>query len=281
MYCVTNNSIKKVSVPENWYKIKSYSDIRELDCPVLNSLVIQDKSDITQDSVGLIKSILKNDRCTVRFQSINPNKSFISGGNSMKITYENLMNIWSTNHILWILEPTDRFSNLYGINIQYNRSKERITYEIVGEGFDVSDLNRGDIDPHQTIEINPEHNRGLYNNIWYQSKVNIMNDLQYKKTIDIRIKKVKPLLKDREKEFVIPQKFVPLQLSQLERLDKYSQLIFEKYWNEDIINISASIFKDNRIVFWDVQKPIEKLQSYMKINEAFSSNYLLKNIKGF
>ena len=59
-------------------------------------------------------------------------------------------------------------------------------------------------------------------------------------------------------------------------MDKYSQLIFEKYKDEDIINISVSIFKNNKIVFWDIQKPIEKLQSYMKINEEFNSSFLLK-----
>jgi hypothetical protein len=59
-----------------------------------------------------------------------------------------------------MLEPVSPFTDYYSLNVAYWPS-EPIQVEIVGPGFDASDLKRGDESPHESFELDREHDRYL------------------------------------------------------------------------------------------------------------------------
>lgn len=52
-----------------------------------------------------------------------------------------------------LLEPRSKYDNLYGINALIDFRAEKVYVEAVGPGFDVSDLNRGDVSPHERLKL--------------------------------------------------------------------------------------------------------------------------------
>lgn len=77
------------------------------------------------------------------------------GGNLIKITriLRESRKYLANGRILLLLAPRSRYDNLYSINALFTPDTDKIYLEIVGAGFDASDLNRGDISPHETIQI--------------------------------------------------------------------------------------------------------------------------------
>ena len=61
--------------------------------------------------------------------------------------------------ILLILEPHDRFRNLYGANVGFFANDEGGHLEVVGPGFDVGDLNRGLQSPHEWTMLDSREGR--------------------------------------------------------------------------------------------------------------------------
>ena len=76
-----------------------------------------------------------------------------SGGNPSELTKDALEKIWDEKAILWPHEYTDPKDQIYNVNIQYDPFIDNIKFEIVGEGYGLADLNRGHINPHQTITV--------------------------------------------------------------------------------------------------------------------------------
>lgn len=56
------------------------------------------------------------------------------------------------NRIVALLEPADPLRNQHNLNILFNNASE-VWAEVVGAGFDASDLQRGDLSPHEVFSI--------------------------------------------------------------------------------------------------------------------------------
>jgi len=56
------------------------------------------------------------------------------------------------DRIVMLLEPCSPFDNSYNVNTLF-QTPTMVTLEIVGPGFDASDLQRGHLSPHEVIEI--------------------------------------------------------------------------------------------------------------------------------
>ena len=50
-------------------------------------------------------------------------------------------------------EPFSPYNDLYSCNASVRRNSTHATLEVVGPGFDASDLNRGDVTPHEVWDI--------------------------------------------------------------------------------------------------------------------------------
>ena len=65
----------------------------------------------------------------------------------------------SLGRVAILLEPINRYQNQYGLNLMIVAGSGNALLEIVGPGFDVSDLNRGEITPHERISLGVHNNR--------------------------------------------------------------------------------------------------------------------------
>lgn len=241
--------------------MRSYLHLHKLGCPVLKSCLLTD----LQDS-EMYKTIIRHigsSKATLRFQYTEPENAPRRGGNCIKISQSVIKQFWNERYILWLMEGTNRLSDLYAININYNEMIDKITFEIVGRGFDASDINRGDITPHQIITVERPELRGYYDEIWKRAKVMIINSENYRQTLSIRKQKLLKM-NCHFKEDQFEYSYVPISLSLLEKLDRYAQWIFESYKYKGDITISVSVLENGRIVFWDAQTPKEKYRTFIR-----------------
>ena len=70
----------------------------------------------------------------------------------LKDIEKDIRNHIAEGRIVIVLEPRNRYENLYGVNVMFeDKTSENLYLEVVGPGFDVSDLNRGQVTPHERV----------------------------------------------------------------------------------------------------------------------------------
>ena len=112
--------------------------------------------------------------CTIRYQYIKPSVNPIRGGNKSLIDLEELEKKKVDGTQMWLLQPIDRTKNIFGINLMVNRNDNFLVIECVGKGFDISDINRGDISPQESIYFNYPIEMGWQNEWWKFIKMNMV-----------------------------------------------------------------------------------------------------------
>lgn len=240
-------------------KISSYLELVRLGFPVLKSILITEINDLS--NIKFIKDYFSSDFCTLRYQYICTCKSPIRGGNIIKINYDLLKKEWNNSYYLWLLEPTNRTSNLYNINITYFPNNREIVLEILGKGFDISDLNRGDIYPHQIIKIGNILFEDLFENKFKFSNNLICNAEEYRVSIKKRIKKLQDLNFNISIEnFNIEYKPCPTEILN-KILIMVKRIVLANISKH--FTVSSSILADGRMVFWDIQKDTEKIKRFI------------------
>lgn len=237
-------------------KLHTYLMLSQIGCPVFKSVIIENNL-FSHNDIDDISKHLNSDHCTVRYQYIRPTSNPIRGGNKIKLQYDLLINKIIPDTYLWLLEPIDRLKNNYGVNMYFCRSREILIFECVGKGFDVSDLNRGDINPHQTISFRLPIEYGWYNEWWKYSKFHFISEHDYEITKILRLKKLGNL-GFFVNENIFNKQYKPLSKSLVEILIKYAELIYNSLINENDFVVSCSIDDINKVVFWDIQTPIGK-----------------------
>src|SRR5207253_7438575 len=60
--------------------------------------------------------------------------------------------LFRQNRIVAVYEPADPLLNSYNLNLLFE-SPTKVCVEVLGPGFDASDLQRGDLSPHQVFSI--------------------------------------------------------------------------------------------------------------------------------
>lgn len=249
----------------NLEKVETYLLLSRCRCPVFKSILLEQNECIDQNKINLIREYLGSDECTIRYQYIIKNSSPVKGGNKYRIEIDTITTQQQEGALLWLMSPIDRTKNLYGINIYKNI--HCINIEIVGEGFDVSDLNRGQIIPHQSIYLEYPIRMGYNYEWWKFIKVSLMNELEYNKTLVTRFAKLKKFgLNVNQKEF-FKLKYKPLSFDKLEELLMYFNQIDEKLKNQKEFVVSCSVNFDGTFVFWDIQTPQKKIMRYGGISK--------------
>ena len=71
---------------------------------------------------------------------------------SEELLEETIQYFFHLGRIVAIYEPADPLLNMYNMNLLFE-STRRVTIEVVGPGFDASDLQRGDLSPHETFSV--------------------------------------------------------------------------------------------------------------------------------
>jgi len=171
-------------------KINTYQFLAHVGCPVFDSVLLAEDEKLDIEKLNIIKDVLKSDYCTVRYQYIRPTINPIKGGNKTLISLEALESRKVEGTMMWLLEPIDRTKNIYGINIYVNRNFGSFKIEIVGKGFDVSDLNRGNISPQELITAKYPIEKGWNNEWWKFLEFSYVEDIRFENDKKLRIKKL-------------------------------------------------------------------------------------------
>lgn len=238
-------------------KIDTYLTLSKLGCPVFKSALIKSDELITAETICTLQNYFKTEEVTVRYQYVRPSMHPTQGGNRHRLSLEAIAPLQNADTYLWLLEPIDRLKNEYGINLRFQIDQCRI--EMVGQGFDVSDLNRGQISPHQTIVAELPIRMGGYNEWWKFLKYSFATLEEYLRSIDRRVEKLTSMGYTVSRKFFCPQ-YKPLPFEKLETLLGYISRISGGLGQDDFC-VSASI-SDQRFIFWDIQTAAGKKRAY-------------------
>lgn len=231
-------------------KLVTYLLLAEIGCPVFKSAIIFPTEQINQDTINQLRAYFHTGQVTVRYQYIRPCHSPIQGGNRYPLSLEALSLLQNEDTVLWLLEPINRLENEYGINLYFHSNECKI--ELVGRGFDVSDLNRGHISPHQTITTELPIRKGWYNEWWKFLRYSFVSQEEYQNSQAIRIQKLKKMGLNASYD-IFCDCYRPLPYQMLEQLLYYIVLIHNTITEEDFC-VSCSI-SNGSFVFWDIQTP--------------------------
>lgn len=238
-------------------KIITYQFLSSVGCPVFNSVLFDENEKITKEKLIQLKEVLQFEYCTIRYQYIKPSINPIRGGNKSKIDLDELKSKQVDGTQMWLLQPIDRTKNIYGINMYVNKKFESLIIESVGRGFDVSDLNRGDISPQESIYFNYPIEYGWQNEWWKYIKLNFVNQEQFNEDKLIRLNKLRKFGLNPSED-IFDKQFISMDYSLIEKLLNYIKAIDENWDKSDEYTVSISMNSDGKLVFWDIQTPVGK-----------------------
>ena len=197
-----------------------------------------------------------------------------------------VLSILAKGRIVLLLEPANKYTNLYGINTLIKIGTDDALLEIVGPGFDVSDINRGDISPHERIQLcvqDGELTGRVLNRV-------TIDQTKYKETVALRLEKIgKGLLSKRGDNL---DHWTPSQLQSIAekhlRSTGFTLLLdsrnsyrpFPKPYLQDLVSLARDIpwkisattkeiecviacsvvgtWDDYHFIFWDIVYPTKK-----------------------
>lgn len=245
-------------------KIQTYQKLSDIGLPILKSVILpyNELDKIGKKEESLIKRHLGSNVCMIRYIYKTTCCRVKNGGKLIPILSSAIYNEKELNADLWLLEPSDRNDNLYCFNISLNHTLDNLHIEILGEGFDVSDLNKGKISPHEYIDVPYPIHYGIYHDWWKWAKFYFCSQLKYEESIILRKKRIKEFKTSYNTFF--PSTFHPVDERFLEKIFFYIDIVEEKgkYNHVDFYNISCSYEKSGRIIFWDIQTPNGKQNAY-------------------
>lgn len=247
---------------EKYQKLNTYQILSSIGCPVLKSVLIEENDILTPSVIDDISRYLDSEYCTVRYQYIKANSKPVRGGNRVSLLYDTLISNEVPDTMLWLLEPVNRLTNIYGINLFFNRQNETLLIECVGRGFDTSNLNRGDMNPHQSILFQLPLEYDCYFEWWKFARFEFISESEFRKCKNIRLKKLHNLGLDTD-ESIFDSSYKPLSVYWIERLMKYSIKLYDHLVDEKEFVVSCSILENQKIVFWDIATPKGKIETFM------------------
>lgn len=244
-------------------KINSYQLLWSNGLPVLKSVYLTKNRLDTLSLIDIekISSHLNHNKTMIRFIYRNSCHNVKNGGAIVEIDKEALQNELPSDADLWLLEPVKRTENRYCFNASINRTLEVVHLEILGEGFDISDLNKGVISAHEIISMPYPLVEGVFGEWWKWADFKICSEKDYMISKEIRERRLNAFGCNID----IPNKFRPLDLSMLETIRGYLKNIeyLVKQTNYDFFNISCSVLNSGRFIFWDIQTPEGKSIAYL------------------
>lgn len=246
-------------------KIQSYQEMAKIGLPVLKSiiLVVEELEGMGEREEYAIRKFLQSRTCMIRYLYHNVNHHIKNGGKIIEISKNALMKEYEKEADFWLLEPGRRENNLLCCNICLNKETGNLHMEFLGEGFDVSDINKGKMQPHEQIDIPYPICYGAYGEWWKWAHFWFCTHVAYQESIAIR--------KNRLKEFGTDCEmiFSPFYRAVDRRTIEYLFELVEKIENSRIgekeyfYNLSCSFQKNGRFICWDIQTPTGKKRAFL------------------
>jgi len=149
--------------------------------PMADMLIITNWDNDTMNEIVRFSEFIEDTSFIFRHDKAPESLEYPRGGFSLSTNEcESIIGDYlRMNRIVILLKNSSYFDNGYNINVMYDG--EKYFLEILGPGFDASDLQRGDLTPHESIVIN---NRKIISK-------NVISQEEYKNTVNIRLDKIK------------------------------------------------------------------------------------------
>lgn len=157
LYSLSDEQIfSTLDLLNGYWKTVSILYLRLLRLPVLNGFVITKLNREVMNALNLFCMKYGYSELLLRHDRKPEIPTYPSGGYLVKFSEleKEIDKFLKDNRIVILLEPKSPYEDLYSVNILFDRDSEEILLEIVGPGFDASDLNRGHISPHEIIKAN-------------------------------------------------------------------------------------------------------------------------------
>jgi len=267
----------------SYNKIRSIILLKLLGIPVLDFVIVTKWDNSAIANINKFAKKIKSKSFLLRHDKAPEVPIHPRGGYIVK--YDDLESecnkYFVQNRVVLLLEPFSPYDNVYNVNILYER--DRLVFEILGKGFDASDIQRGDTLLHESFEF---LNSESYQEDLIPISHNVISEQYYRKTIEQRYKKIGRRLIDfglisnctddsclieQVKHYLIKNNFNLL----LENEQSYSKILMNNiktiydyifdldrqmrqfYTNVKLpFVISMSMFnKPRRINFWDIVFP--------------------------
>ena len=139
---------------KGFWKLWSACLLQSVSLPTLRGIIVtRDYHALGRDLHGFLRSIDASS-ALIRHDMHNEKPSYPRGGFLVReqLLPKILDFFFRLNRIVAVYEPADRLLNGYNLNVLFNDATSACV-EVVGPGFDASDLQRGDITPHEVFSI--------------------------------------------------------------------------------------------------------------------------------
>ncbi len=176
------HDVEKFILYNKLYKLYTLVLCRKYNLPTLNTVAILSYDEkILNKCIKIFPFLLRFD-----FQTL-PRKKYLGGIiiYNKNIIYELFKRLLDEKYVPLLSEPVHRLEDLYSIGCLISQNIDDVVIEIVGTGFDASDLRLGDFVPHEIIEYNIREN--------YIINRSVIDDDKYKEQITLRKIKIAKL----------------------------------------------------------------------------------------
>ena len=147
--------------------------LRQLGYPVLNACCIQPTDGaLLREAVRRLSVAAGTDRLLLRSDGGVEATQYYRGGNTFPLSQlkPRAAALLHAGRAVILTEPTNRFTNRLSAVIRIDRDHPRgrgsFILEALGPGYDVSDLNRGGIQPQLTVAVH-DLDWGRYRELWW------------------------------------------------------------------------------------------------------------------
>jgi hypothetical protein len=173
------------------------------------------------------------------------------------------------DRVVFFLEPASPFSDLYSANLEPDTAWSDWLIEVVGPGFDASDLKRGDVTPHERLQVAlgagglSVRNRDLASGGVIAAGRTIRLD-KIARMLDVDPAEVEPTLRRRGEVLPVDEqgyRRLPdaLLAHALETAVQLRPALAEHALSDERVMLSLSFLAPRaRLVFWDVVWPDAK-----------------------
>lgn len=186
------NLQESVRSVNGYLKFASMVWIRALRQPILDGLVVQHWSVEAERALKAFCVRHGCDEVLLRIDTLNQRWSERRGGYIIPRSKARGMvkELYSDGKIAAFLEPLSPYRDRYSLGAITDAAQETMTVEVVGPGFDASDLLRSDSLPHERFEVFvPEFVRSLGEPV-LAKRTHVIGTEDYKRTVEDRLAKV-------------------------------------------------------------------------------------------
>jgi hypothetical protein len=134
-------------------KLLSWLVLHAAGLPTLPGIILTSWTADAASAAEQFASCWPSDRLLLRSDAAgetgnSPRGGFLVGGSCVEQACRGLL---SQGRVVFLLEPISPLTDLYSANLAPDPDWRDWLLEVVGPGFDASDLKRGDVTPHETI----------------------------------------------------------------------------------------------------------------------------------